>query len=257
MDWNVKKNWKYLLGLAAFCGLIPHAGLAVLKTAAGSGNWAPVQIRSAMEFLFFDWLPFWAVLITYLRVQNRDNCSVLPMLACGLILPTFLPYFPGKAVAGMAWLLPLMLAVECTGLLNRLESARSRALSAIGADRKLLRAFLFWSVTVLLQILVTCNARTAVLSQGGSLMIHPFLLIPVPGLLIYSVMRYHKASAPSLWSVLLMLAVTPVSAVLVSTGYMAQFRAYHLLCLLSGFFLLFLMLVVWNADRWARPKTAR
>lgn len=256
MDWSIKKNCKSLLLLFVFCALIPHIMLGLLDIASTSDFWAPVEINSYGNFIFFMWTPFWASVIAYLRVQKRDTFSLLPAIFYGLITLTFLPRFQIKSVLTMEWIVLLMLITESSTLLKKLESSGNPFLSGIGADRKMLRGFCFWTLGYLFLILVNYEAHVVVFRYGDRVIISPFAMFPVAGLLLFSVFRHHKDRTPTIWSVLVMLAMVPVSFCIVSSGPMAQFKLYHVACLVTGYVILFLMLIIYNIDHWKKPKAA-
>ena len=249
MDWNIKKNWKYLLLLVIFCAVVPHGVLSLLKLASGSGNWAPVEIESYSKFFVCEWTPFFAALISYLRLQKMDKFSLLPSVCVGLILLTFLPRFSRSSLAAVALVLPLMLAVECTALLRGLEASGSKLLAGLGADRRMLRAFGFWAIGFSCVALIGCKASAYYMPA-----VSPFMMLPIPGVLLFDVLRRQKEQPPTLWGVAGMLLMVPVALYLVTIGPMERFKVYHLMSLVAGFVILFLILVVYNMDQWRGKK---
>lgn len=264
MDWSIKKNRSYLLLLVVFCGLIPHGMLALLQIASGSGNWSPSEIETYSKFFVCEWTPLCAAIIAYLRLQKRDNFSLLPAITFGLIVPTLLPrfrqisevfvvsgYHDGNNAIAIAFAIPVMLLMECSGLLGKLESSENRILSAIAADRGLLRAFLFWSVGILCLAFISCEA-----CAYYSRVISPLSLIPIPGVLLFEAFRHQKQRPPTVWSAIGMLLMAPGSLLLTAIGPMKQFQGFHVTILLSGYAVFFLMLTFCNMDHWRKPKAA-
>lgn len=256
MDWSMKKNLNYLLLLLGLCCLIPHGILFLLGIPSVSNHLAPAQIEFYSDFFVFQWTPFWAAYIAYLRLQKKETFSLLPSVGFALILTTFLPGFQLKSVLVLGWMIPLMLVMESTALLKKLESSENRVLSGIAADRQLLRAFYFWSLGFLLLVYISCEAQTVGLQAGESLIISPFLMAPVSVMLTGVIFRCQKDRLPGLWTLLGMLAMIPVSLYLASGGPMEQYKRFHLGCLVNGYVLLFLMLILCGIGHWKRQKTA-
>lgn len=250
MDWNIKRNWKYLLLLVFFCAVVPHVVLSLLKLASTSENWAPVEIESYSKFFVCEWTPFFAALISYLRLQKMDKFSLLPSACVAVILLTFLPRFSRSSLEAVALVLPLMLVVECTALLGKLEASGNQVLAGLGADRRMLRAFCFWSIGFTCVALIGCKASAYYMTA-----VSPFMMLPIPGVLLFEIFRHQKEQPPTLWGVVGMLLMVPVSLYLVTIGPMERFKVYHLMSLGSGFAILFLILVVYNMDHWRKPKT--
>lgn len=249
MDWNFRKNGKYLLLLAALCGLVPHGMLSLLQLASASEKWSPAEIEAYSHFFVCQWAPFWAALIAYLRLQKKDNFSLLPGIAFGLILLTFLPRFPQASVRIVALTIPFILAIELTALLKKMEASANKALAGIATDRRLLRAFFFWSVGFLCLTHISCEAR-----MWDRVVASPFLMLPIPGVLLAAVFRQQDQHPPTVWGVVTMLAMVPASLLLAVLGSMAQFKLYHLMSLCTGYVTVFVMLIVYNLDRWKRPN---
>lgn len=252
MDWNIKKNRKYLLLLVFFCAVVPHVALSLLKRAFAVENLAPIEIEYYSKFFVCEWMPFFAALIAYLRLQKMDKFSLLPCVCVGVILLTYLPRFSRNSIMAVALVLPLMLAMECTAVLSRLESSGMKLLAGIGTDRRMLRAFGFWSIEFPAVALIACKA-----SAWHMTAVSPFLMLPIPAVLLFEVFRHQKSQPPTAWGVAAMLLLVPVSLYLVTIGPMEKFMIYHLMSLVSGFVVLFLMLIVYNMDRWRKAKTER
>lgn len=263
MDWNIKNNRKHLLLLLLFCALIPHVMLALLQFASASEHWAPAEIESYSKFFVCEWAPFCAAIIAYLRIQERDTFSLLPVIEFGLIIPTLLLRFgqisEGFVSSGFAqsnavaiiFAVPVMLGMECTALLAKLESSPNKVLAGLAGDRGILRAFLFWSVGCVCLAIISCEA-----CAYYSRVVSPWSLIPIPGILLFEAFRHQKERPPTVWGVMGMLLMAPVSLLLATIGPMEQFRGFHFTILLTGYLIIFLVLIVYNADHWKRPKAA-
>lgn len=251
MDWNIKRNRKYLLLLVILCAVVPHGVLSLMELASGSESWAPVEVESYSKFFVCEWLPFFAALIAYLRLQKMDRFSLLPALCVGLILLSFLPRFSRSSIEAVALVLPLMLAVECTAVLRRLKRSGNKLLAGLGADRRMLRAVGFWAIGFPCVAFIGCEASAWYMAA-----VSPFLMLPIPGVLLFDVLRHQKAQPPTLWGVVGMLLMVPVSLYLVTIGPMERFKVYHLMAMGAGFAILFLILVVYNMDHWRGKREA-
>lgn len=249
MDWNIKKNTKFFLLLFVLCALIPHGMLSLLEMASTSDNWSPAEIESYSNFFVCQWTPFWAAHISYLRLQKKDNFSLLPAISFALILLTFLPRFQQTSVLTIALTIPLILAVELTALLKKTEFSKNKVLAGISADRRLIRVFFFWSVVFHCVAFISCEACTWHIT-----VVSPFLMFPIPGILLFDVFRHQKDQPPTVWGVIGMLAMVPLSLFLVTIGPMERFKVYHLMSLGIGYVSLFVMLIVYNMDHWRKPK---
>ncbi len=247
MEWNIKKNSKFLLSMIVLCGLIPHAMLFLLQIVSASDHWSPAEVENYSNFFVCQWLPFWLALIAYLRVQKMDDFSLIPPLCAAVIIITFLPRFDQRSVVTIALTIPLILAEELTGLLKKGESSKNKILAGISADRGVLRAFWFWSVFFLFVVLISCRACTF-----ERTVVSPFQMLPIPGVLLFDVFRHQKLRSPTIWGMIGVLAVVPLSLFLVTIGPMAQFKLYHLMSLGIGYAMLFLLLIVYNIDQWKK-----
>lgn len=247
MDWNIKNNLKHILPLFALCAVIPHVMLSLLQMASASDSWSPAEIESYSNFFVCEWVPFWASLISYLRLQKRDNFSLLPTLGTALIIASFLPRFDHKAVLTMGLTILLILAVELSAFLKNAESSTNKFFAGMAADRSVLRAFFFWSVGFLCVSLIACAACTYPRTVAS-----PFLMLPIPGILLFDVFRRQNMHPPTVWSILGMLIMIPLSLLLATVGPMGQFKIYHLMSLGIGFALLLLLLIVYNIDHWKK-----
>lgn len=241
----ISTNRKYLLMLCIFCLVIPHGVLCLLQMDSVAAAMSPVRRESDSNFFVCQWIPFWLTFLSYLRLQKTDTVSLLTAVWASVILLTYLPCFPQRSVMAMALTIPLILTGELSALLKKAEASRNKALAAIAADRSLLRAFCFWSLVFPCVIHISCKACTF-----SNAVVSPFQMLPLPGILLFAVFRQQKEQPPAFWSILGMLALVPMSLFLVTFGPMAQFKGYHLMCLATGFALLFLMLIVYNFDRW-------
>ena len=264
MDWSIKQNRNYLLWMLVFCALIPHAVLMLLKMEHAAEPMGLATQESYSKFFVCQWTPFCAAIIAYLRLQKRDKFSLLPAVVFGLIVLTLLPGFgriretymqhthdENKAFFTALTIL-VMLLMECSAPLKRLESSHHRMLSAIATDRGILRAFFFWSIGVLCLAFISteaCGSRTTV--------VLPWSLIPIPGVMLLEVSRQQKERPPTIWGIMAMLLMVPVSLYLSTIGPMEMFRSYHFTCMLSGHLIVFLMLIVLNVDHWKHAKTAK
>lgn len=266
MDWNVRKNSKELLLLLGLCVLVPHGVISGLQMVSGSENWSPVEIETYSCFFLCEWTPFWAMLIGYLGVQKRERFSLMPSLIFSLTLVTFLLRYDRIAVGFSSLLerenltvlfriVPLMLVMECSALLKSGENSGNRILAGIAGDRKILRAVFMWTVGILCLPHIICGTSGDAWSKA---MVLPFFLIPVPGMLLYEVLRYQKERPPAVWTVGAMLAMMSAALFLASIGPMAKFKLYHLIILGIGYPLVLLVLLVYHVDHWrgSGKKTA-
>ena len=245
--WSIKKNIKYLLMLLVFCGVIPHVMLSLLQITSTSDKWSPAEIESYSNFFVCQWIPFWLTFVSYLRVQKMDNFSLLPSICGAVIILTYLPRFEQRSVLTMALSIPLILAVELSGLLSKAESSKNKALAGIAASRCILRAFYYWSLVFLCVVLISCKACTF-----ERTIVSPFQMLPIPGVLLFDVFRHQQKQPPTIWCVVGMLVAIPLSLVFATIGPMEQFKLYHLMSLGIGYVLLFLMLIVYNIDHWKK-----
>ena len=247
VDWSIKRNIKYLLALLALCGVIPHVMLSLLQMASTSESWSPAEIESYSNFFVCQWIPFWLALIAYLRLQKMDNFSLILVVCAAVIILTYLPRFDHRSVMTIALTIPLMLAVELSGLLKEGESSKNKALAGIAASRGVLRAFYFWSLAFLCVVLISCKSCTF-----ERTIVSPFQMLPIPGVLLFDVFLNQKKQPPTIWSVVGMLVAISLSLFLATVGPMEQFKLYHLMSLGIGYVLLFLMLIVYNIDHWQK-----
>lgn len=249
MDWDMKENRKYLLLLLACCGVVPHGILSLLQMEAVSSSLSPAETESYANFFICEWLPFWMAFLSYLRLQKRDRFSLLPAIAGAVILLSYLDRFAQRSLLTLGLIIPLILAAELFALLKYMESSVNKVLAGIAADRRSLRAFFFWAVEYLCVILISCEAciwdRTVV---------SPFLTLPIPTMLMIAVFRQQKSQPLTIWGLIGMLILVPLSLFLVTVGPMEQFKAYHLACLGIGYVIVFLLLIVYNMDQWRRGK---
>ncbi len=247
VDWSIKRNIKYILALLVLCGVIPHVMLSLLQMASASESWSPAEIESYSNFFVCQWIPFWLALIAYLRMQKKDNFCLIPAVCAAVIILTYLPRFDHRSVMTIALTIPLMLAVELSGLLKEGESSTNKALAGIAASRGVLRAFYYWSLVFLCVVLISCKACTF-----ERTIVSPFQMLPIPGVLLFDVFRNQKKQPPTIWCILGMLVVIPLSLFLATVGPMEQFKIYHLMSLGIGYVLLFLLLIVYNMDHWKK-----
>lgn len=237
----------YLWILLTLCAIIPHAVLILLGMDFISASFSPAEVEIYANFFVCQWLPFWLVFIAYLRLQKQDSFSPLPAICAGMILLSYLPRFHSPSVLALMLTVPLILLMELSAFLKTAEASANPFLRAIAADRGILRAFSFWSVLFPCMALLSCRACTF-----PRTVVSPFLMLPIPGVLLFDVFRHQKAQPPTLWAVLTMLAMIPLSLYLVTIGPMAQFTLYHLMSLITGFVFVFLMLIVYNMDQWKK-----
>ena len=261
MERSIKKNRRYLLWMVILCALIPHAVLILLELEYATDPMGTATQETFAKFFVCQWAPFCAAIIAYLRLQNRDNFSLLPALCFGLIVPTLLYRFDQISATFMkngisennanaiVFVIPMMLTMECSALLKMLESSNHKVVSGIAADRGILRAFLFWSVGIPCLAILSCEA-----CAYYTRVILPWSLIPIPGILVYEVFRQQKNRLPTVWGAIGMLLMVPVSLILVTIGPMEMFKVYHFTIQLSGHLILALMLVVYNIDHWRKTK---
>lgn len=251
IDWDIRKNGRYLLSMLALCGIVPHGMLLLLHFASMSDSWSPAEIEIYGNFFVCQWIPFWLAFLPYLRLQKADNFSLLPALAAVLIVATYYPRFAQRSVTVVALTIPLMLVMELTAFLKTAQGSGNKALACIAADRVLLRAFWFWTLEFLCVIFISCEACTF-----PTTVVSPFLMLPIPGILLFDVMHRQNKQPPGIYSVAGMLAVVPPALYLAGTGPMEKFKVYHLMSLAAGFAILFLMLIVYNIDRWKGKNSA-
>lgn len=247
MQKRIGTNLGYFLLLIPFCAVIPHTVLCFLQLHAVSAVFSPFELEGYSNFFVCQWISFWLTLLSYLRLQKADRFSWMPSVCSGIIVLSYLPRFEQASILTIARAIPLALAMELTGFLKKAECSSSKIVCAIGSDRNILRAFYYWSVVFPCVALISCKACTFERTVAS-----PFLMLPIPGILLFGVFRHQKMKPPALWTVLGMLAAIPLSFFLVSVGPMAQFRMYHFMCLAVGYILLFLMLVVYNMDHWKK-----
>lgn len=249
MDWDMKKNRKYLLLLLGFCAVIPHGILCLLQLEAVSSSLSPAETESYANFFVCEWLPFWMAFLSYLRLQKRDTFSLLPAIAEVVIPLSYLGRFAQKSILTIGLIIPLILIAELFAFLKNMESSGKKFLAGIAADRGVLRAFFFWAVEYLCITLISCEAciwdRTVV---------SPFLTLPIPAMLMIAVFRQQKSQPLTIWGCIGMLIMVPLSLFLVTVGPMEQFKTYHLACLGIGYVIVFLLLIVYNMDQWRRGK---
>lgn len=248
MDWNIRKNLRYLLAMAVCCALIPHGVLSLLRLESVSASLAPVQAESYANFFVCQWIPFCLAFITYLRLQKQDSFSLLPAVFGLAAIASFLGRFNRESVMAIAWTVPLILVPELSGFLKKAESCGSRVLSRLAADRGALRAVFFWTVELLCVAIISCKAST-----WYSVVVFPFLTFPILAILLWDVFRRQEAKPLTLWGSAGILLMAPTSLWLATVGPMAKFRMYHLGGLGIGFAILFAMLLVFNLDRFKRP----
>lgn len=248
MDWSIKNNRKHLLLLLVFGGLIPHVGLCLLQIASASESWAPVEIQSYSNFLVCEWVPFCLALFAYLRLQKRDTFSLLPAIAAAVVILSFLPRFEQRSVWTVMRTIPLMLAMELSALLKKGQTSGNKFVAGLAADRKLLRSFCFWTLGFICVAFISCDASTFYIT-----MVSPFLLLPIPGILLFDVFRRQTEQPPTIWGFLGMLVMMLPALYLVTIGPMEQFKIYHLMSLGAGFVILLLLLIVYNLDHWRKP----
>lgn len=249
MDWNIRKNRRHLLLLFVFGALVPHGALCLLQIASASESWSPAEIESYSNFFVCQWMPFCLALICYLRVQKRDSFSPLPILLAAGIILSFLPRFERESVLTLLWSLPLILVVELSALLKKLETSSRCIPAGIAADRRLLRSFFFWTLGFIGLAHISCEASTFYIT-----VVSPFLMLPVPGILLFDVFRRQSDRPPTVWGFLGMLAMVPGALLLVTIGPMEKFKIYHLMSLGVGFVILFLLMLVYNLDQWVKPR---
>lgn len=238
-------NMWYLLLLVTCCAVIPHTVLCLLQMDSASTAFSPFELEGYSNFFVCQWIPFWLTYISYLRLQKMDNFSLLPSICSAVIVLTYLPRFEQNSVMTIALAIPLAFAMELSGFLRNTECFKSKIISAIAADRGILRAFYYWSVFFLCVVLISCKACTF-----ERTIVSPFLMLPIPGVLLFEVFRHQKKQPPALWSVIGMLTAIPLSLFLVTVGPMEQFKIYHFMSLGVGYVTLFLMLIVYNIDHW-------
>ena len=235
----------YLLLLFGFCAIIPHAILCLLQIESVSAIFSPFELENYANFFVCQWMPFWMTFIPYLRLQKLNHFSWLPAICTVVIVLTYLPGFEKDSVMTIALVIPLVFSMELSGLLNKAVSSRSRFFSAIAADRGMLRAFYYWSVVFLCGVLISCDACTF-----ERTVVSPFQMLPIPGVLLFAVLRHQQRPAPAIWSMVGMLPAIPLSLFLVTIGPMEPFKQYHIMSLGIGYVLLFLLLIVYNVDYW-------
>lgn len=245
VDWNIRKNSKFLLLMLALCGVMPHVMLSLLQIASTSDSWSPAEIEAWSNFFVSQWVPFWLTLIAYLRLQKMDNFSLIPAICAAVVVLTFLPRFDQRSVMTIALAIPLMLVVELTVWLKNAETSANAFVKGIAADRGILRAFLFWAVVFPCVIFISCEACT-----WQTTVVSPFQMLPIPAVLLFDAFRHQKHQPPTVWSVMVMLAMVPLSLFLATIGPMEKFRLWHLMSLGIGYVILFLMLIVYNIDQW-------
>lgn len=246
---NTQKTDRYLLSLLVLCGLIPHGMLCLLQPASRSGHFSPAEIEVYSNFFVCQWMPFWLVFVSYLRLQKQDRFSPVSALCAALILLTYLPRFPRHSILTLAWTVPLVLMFELSGLLKIAEAAGSKVLGRIAGDRGILRAFWFWSLVFPAVIHISCQACTF-----STTVVSPFQMLPFPGILLFDVLHRQQKQPPGAFSLLLMPAAVPLSLYLATLGPMERFQSYHLMSMGLGFVLLFLLLTIYNLDRWKKPE---
>lgn len=242
-------NQSCLLLLLIFCAVIPHAVLFLLELESTAASLSPFTVESCSNFFVCQWIPFALAFFSYLRLQKQDCFSWICIIGAGVTLLTYLPRFELRSVMTMLLILPLLLMMEATAFLKNAGSSPNPFLRGIAADRSILRAFFFWSAACLGVIFISCKACT-----WETTVVSPFQLLPFPGILLYDVMRCQKTHPPTLWSLLTMAALVPLSLFLATIGPMAQFQTYHLMCLGTGFAIVFLMLIVYNWDSWKQAE---
>lgn len=238
MDWNLKENRKYLLLQLAFCALIPHGVLWLIQTGSAGASLSPAEKESLANFFLSQWLPFWMVFLSYLRVQKRDTVSLLPAILGGLLV---ISYYGSWEIPAIAMTIPLVLLMELSALLKKAEASQNRILAAVASNREMLRAFFFWTIGYPCIALISCEASTWYIP-----VVHPFLMLPAPAALLAEVFHYQKQQKLTLWGGIGMLAMVPVSLYLVTIGPMERFMAFHLMSLGAGFAIVFLLLIVYK-----------
>lgn len=250
MDWNLKENRRYLLLLAGVCGLIPQGVLWLLCVESVCASLSPAEAGSLADFFVCQWIPFWLAFLSYLRLQKKDTFSLLPGILGSLIILSLAGRAEKASVQAIARTIPLILAVELSALLKKGELSRNGVLSGIAADRGMLRAFFFWSMVFPCVALISCEASRCYIP-----VVSPFLMLPVPAALLADIFHYQNKQPPTIWGGIGMLAMVPIALWLVTIGPMGKFKAYHRMSLGTGFALLFLLLIVYNMDRWKNGKT--
>ena len=238
---------KFILLLAAICAIIPHTVLLLLRMDGISADVSPVRAERYANFFVCQWIPFWLTFLSYIRVQKKDDVSLISAGSAAVILLTYLPVFSQRSVAAMLFTLPLILLIELSGLLKKAEFSGNKVLAGIAVDRGILRAFCYWSVVFLCVVLISCEACTY-----ERTVVSPFQMLPVPGILLIAVFRHQKKRPPTLVCIVIMLTIIPLSLYLATVGPMEQFKVYHLMSMCVGYAVLFLMLTVYNIDRWKK-----
>ena len=249
MDWDMKKNRKYLLPLLVCCGVVPHGILSLLQMDAVSASLSPAETESYANFFVCEWMTFWMAFFSYWRLQKRDTFSLLPAIAGAVILLSYLGRFAQKSILTIGLIIPLILITELFAWLKNLESSGKKFLAGIAADRGALRAFFFWAVEYLCITLISCEACT-----WDRTVASPFLTFPIPAMLLIAVFRQQKSQPLTIWGCIGMLIMVPLSLFLVTVGPMEQFKTYHLVCLGIGYVVVFLLLIVYNMNQWRRGK---
>lgn len=247
LDRNIRNQGKYLLCQVVLCGLIPHGMLSLLQMASVSGKWSPAEIESYSNFFVCQWIPFWLVFLCYLRLQKKDRFSLMSVICAAVIILSFLPRFARRSVLTLVLTVFLIFAIELSALLKKGEGSGNRMIAGIAADRGILRAYWFWTLVFPCAVLISCEACTFEMT-----VVSPFQMLPIPGILLFDVLRCQKNQPPTVWSVFGMLATVPLSLLLVTIGPMARFMVYHLMSMGVGYGILFLMLIVYNLDQWKK-----
>ena len=254
MDWNIRNNRLYLILLFVLCGIVPHTMLLLLRIPPTSDTWSPAEIYLYSDFFVYLWSPFWAAYLAYSRLQKQDTFSLLPALGIAVLIPTYLYWYPHEPVFALTWIIPLILIIESTAFLKELADSSSKVISGIAANRFLLRSFYFWSIEFIGVIYIICIALSRI-PETYYVMVTPFVMIPIPGILIFEVFRYQNNNVPTVWTLTIMLLLVPLSLYLISIGPMEYFKEYHLSCMGFGYFLIFLLLIVYNFDHWIKKSS--